>query len=476
MQLARREFLGGGAALLAGIAATRPSPAVAATCRGCPRVRFGVLTDTHIGTEWMMGINSAACEKALRDFKSQGVDAVAVLGDIANNGKIGQLEEFARIWNEVFPGGTGENGKKVEKLFIAGNHDVASWRKYEEQDPEVYIAPTIGKVWERCFNEPYVPVWRKEINGFQFVGMNWGFYPKGVKEPVYSREKLAPVLAEAYRLTPAGQPVFHFRHAPPAGTCWGSGKGAFGTAEALYGEDERLMVFTGHLHAPISHPGSIWQGDYTVVNAGAVTWTCFPGSPYPKHLLSGAVYAKCQETVSVYDGEVVIGRKSIWDGEKMGCDWVIPLPLKKENFPYVASKIAAKAVAPRFPSGAKVAANMAMGENVLQKMRLSFDAAQGNGGVSLSFPPAQIDSESDMVMCYEVSAIGTRNGETIANEKFFTEFYRGPGYISGRCEHLFAAELLKPGEPCRFEVCAVDFFGKKSEAICSDEFTYRRFL
>lgn len=477
MDIARRSFIGNAVALFGGAAvAGLPVGATEKRRRGRPRVRFGILTDTHIGTEWMMGINSAATEKALRDFRDRDVDGVAVLGDITNNGYIEQLEEFARIWNEVFPGDRGRDGRKVEKLFVSGNHELATWRKFEKQDPERNLAPRIAEIWERCFREPYLPAWRKEINGIQFTGQNWRFGPGVTPGGAYRREDLEPVLNEALRLASPGDPVFHLRHAPPGNTCWGSGKGGFGTADRLFGADERVFLFTGHLHTPVSHPQSIWQGGYSLVNAGVVTWTCFPGSGYPKELLSGAVYAKNQCIASVYDDEIVIERTSIWTGESLGGDWRIPLPLNRATFPYAGEKLKAIARTPLFPSSAVLAANIAMGENVLARMPLSMNAARGNGGVLLSFPAADVDSPDDMVMYYEATAVRADDSGQVATRKFFTEFYRGRRYLQGMCEHLFPAEDLPEGVPCRFEVRAVDFFGRRSAPLISRPVAFKCYL
>ena len=123
MNLSRRGFLGGGAALFGSVAAA--GAAKSAGHDAPPRLKIGVIADPHIGTQWMMGINSPATEKAFRDFREQRVDAVAVLGDFTNSGTIAQWEEFAQIWYDVFPDDLGADGKRVEKLFVTGNHDVA---------------------------------------------------------------------------------------------------------------------------------------------------------------------------------------------------------------------------------------------------------------------------------------------------------------------------------------------------------------
>ena len=151
MDVSRRSFLGGGAALFGSVAANGTGRTGILPVQGAangqdarspsrrPRLKIGVIADPHIGTKWMMGINAPATEKAFRDFRSQGVDVVAVLGDMTEGGTIAQWEEFAQIWYDVFPNDLGVDGKKVEKLFITGNHDVACWKPPEQQDPEDWM-------------------------------------------------------------------------------------------------------------------------------------------------------------------------------------------------------------------------------------------------------------------------------------------------------------------------------------------------
>lgn len=38
------------------------------------------------------------------------------------------MEFHAEAWNRVFPDGLSPDGRKIEKLFVTGNHDVAGWQ------------------------------------------------------------------------------------------------------------------------------------------------------------------------------------------------------------------------------------------------------------------------------------------------------------------------------------------------------------
>ena len=319
-----------------------------------------------------------------------------------------------------------------------------------------------------------MPAWRKEIKGFQFTGINWGLYPKETISDAFRREILEPYLKEAQTRAKPGDPIFHLQHAPISNTCYCSGKKGFGTAEQLFGDDARAFVISGHVHKPLTHPRNIWQGEYTALSAGVITWTSFPPFGWPKELPGGAAYAKSQCTISVYDDEIEIERKSVWTGDLLGETWRIPLPLDKATFPYTREKIEARGAAPVFPSGAKVVANVGMGENVFWKVPPNKKAVQGNGGIALTFPAAEPRGTDDMVMCYEAVARRTDDGSEIAQRKFYTEFFLGQRYMRSLCEYLFESEALVDGVECTFEVCAVDFFGNRSAPLRSRPIVCRR--
>ena len=84
-----------------------------------PLLRFGVASDLHV-TDWA---SAETFRRALRWFRDQGVDAVTVPGDLTDHGILPQLENVARSWREVFPDDRAPDGRRVERLFIYGNHD-----------------------------------------------------------------------------------------------------------------------------------------------------------------------------------------------------------------------------------------------------------------------------------------------------------------------------------------------------------------
>ena len=83
LSVPRRAFLGSGLATLGGVLVPR-----AVWAAETPRLRFGVITDVHIG-----GRKEAPqrLETALRWLDARDVDAVLCCGDVAHTGQICQM-------------------------------------------------------------------------------------------------------------------------------------------------------------------------------------------------------------------------------------------------------------------------------------------------------------------------------------------------------------------------------------------------
>ena len=114
--VSRRSFLAGASAFsLSGCMSGRGG-----FLSGKPNLRFGVISDIHI-TGWE---SAEVFRKTLRWYRDQGVDAVMIVGDIADHGIMQQLENMAKSWYEVFPDDRAPDGRRVEKLFVYGNHDI----------------------------------------------------------------------------------------------------------------------------------------------------------------------------------------------------------------------------------------------------------------------------------------------------------------------------------------------------------------
>ena len=125
--LSRRRFIQGAGALLGWGALRGGGRAFAAPSglfsQGTPNLTFGILTDIHLKQSGTSFNGQAMFRKALEWFRDQGVDAVAVCGDMADTGMLAELQAVAQTWSDVFPNDAAPDGRHVERLFIYGNHD-----------------------------------------------------------------------------------------------------------------------------------------------------------------------------------------------------------------------------------------------------------------------------------------------------------------------------------------------------------------
>ena len=127
----RRSFIGKSLSV-AGLAVCRCGPAFAAPrgrySYGNPELVFGVISDIHVkplsGGKYFTG----PFKSALEMFREEGVDAVVVAGDMITNAVTDEMEKFAETWFDVFPDDKLPDGRKVERIFVYGNHDVTHFR------------------------------------------------------------------------------------------------------------------------------------------------------------------------------------------------------------------------------------------------------------------------------------------------------------------------------------------------------------
>ena len=102
IQLSRRDFLGGAAALMG-----------MGGCRSLgiggpkPNLSFGVISDIHITTPE----STEAFRRVLEYFRDRKVDAVVVAGDLSDWGLKSGLKYVADTWYSVFPNDRAPDGR-----------------------------------------------------------------------------------------------------------------------------------------------------------------------------------------------------------------------------------------------------------------------------------------------------------------------------------------------------------------------------
>lgn len=468
----RRSFLRGLAACGA-LGAVRP---IFADCTNTsPCLRLGVLSDIHLRAE---AGSDSYFKKALRYFRDRGVDGVIIAGDIADSGRVDELQFCADAWFSVFPNDTAPDGRHVERLFVYGNHCIESWRwggmwTSPYKDEAKRLADAIGyadnrkTAWERAFHEEYKPIWMKTVRGFPVIGAHWTkLSGEGIEIEAFMknhRDDIDPT-----------RPFFYIQHNHPKDTCFGAW---------AYGHDDgrstralsafpNAVAFTGHSHYTLTDERSVWQGAFTSCNAGSLFYTGLDyslrentapnksGYMGEKRKLRMSGFNTSQshqgQVLSVYPDRLVLERLDFAGMLSLGDDIVLPQPLCQER-PYAFDVRAASRVAPEFAASATVSVASAKDE-------------AGETLVTVSFPPAETRQKC-RVFEYEVTATLVEDGVDLvqAQRRVMAPDFHLADYpqqrLAGQC--VFAAsDLLLKGNYV-FSVRPVECFGHKGKAIAS---------
>ena len=466
MHYSRKFFIG--SCIAAGASAGCASFRGALSSR--PIAKIGVVSDVHLREPGDEG----SFIKAFEYFRDNGADGVMLAGDIADTGRIDQLRRAADSWFKVFPGGKAPDGRKVEQLFIYGNHDRWGWTsglsREQMKDPAALVG-AIGasreimkKAWEDCFHEEFSPVWMKHVNGIAVVGAHWGF------EDDHSKD-MERFFAEKGRTLDPHLPFLYTQHDHPKDTCFGPWAWGHddGTSTRVLSAFPNAVALSGHSHYTLTDERTVWQGAFTSINAGSLKcsstdYACREnasgnssgyGGENRRHAMPRIRTDDGRQgmLVSVFADRLEIERREFVFGERLGDDWIVPIPADG-TFSY--ARRAAGRSAPAFAKDAKVEVAPADGEKGERKLVVRFPSARAVDGCRVNE--------------YEVTATLVEDDFDLvqAQRRVLAADFHLPASKCGggnSCA-FFVDELPKKGRYV-FSVRPVECFGKKGAAIAS---------
>jgi len=489
----RREFIGMAAAFGTVTAGSRATAADARSNGGNPldlgdvKLKVGILSDIHVTNE-KPGLRDSSEHfiKALRYFDTQKVDAVLVSGDLFTSGRICEPEIVARAWNTVFPNDRAPDGRKVERLFVTGNHDIEDWSYHcakgetvaqkAERVKDKMFAFHRQETWKRLFGEDYAPYYAKTVKGYTFIMRNWPSAFHGEKRAI--REAMAELGPKVKN----DKVFFYCQHEQADDTVnaswlidgvkWGNGQDD-GLTKKVLSDYPNCVCFTGHNHNSLADERSIWQGEYTAVNCGCLVGWAFAGpgrenghdvdpNPIPvrempcfdmTHVYQGLV-------MSVYENHLRFHRREFVNGGVLGDDWIVPIGSAER--PYAFAPRAKASRPPRFAPDAKVT----LREIPQGKDRTGDVHAQ----VEVSFPSITSATGGDRAHDYSVR-VEMRIGDVIrvVDEKrvFSDRFMWAEKDDQAPVKCLFAKSALPPKRPLRFVITPYNCWLKPGPSLVS---------
>ncbi|MBO7471565.1 MAG: metallophosphoesterase, partial [Bacteroidaceae bacterium] len=239
------------------------------------RLVFAVISDVHVGNNSGKGYK-VKIPQALQNLTGYGkLDAMAVVGDLTDNGRTDQYQEFVQFF-----GSNSNIINPVENfIFMMGNHD-----NYDSNGQNNYKSGLRSFNGNRSYpldqyilikGYPFISIsQRGSANNDDNVSNGTTSYPSTVVTT------LKRYLKRAAEEAP-GKPIFVFTHVAPRWTCyssWGEIEGAAWAMKVLnpvLNEYPQVVAFCGHSHYPLGDPRSIHQGAnpnstrnnyYTVIN------------------------------------------------------------------------------------------------------------------------------------------------------------------------------------------------------------------
>ncbi|XRG79816.1 carbohydrate-binding protein [Rossellomorea sp. GAMAL-10_SWC] len=216
---------------------------------------FMTISDTHSVAQG--DINDVRLDNALSDAVSNNVQSVSVVGDLTQNGTDAQYNTLMKTMNK-YP--------QLDRNLVLGNHDVRWMGGFETAKNRFLTHTDMPGVY-----------YDKWINGYHFIYLAT---ETDEKDSAYISDTqmkwLSDRLAENASLD---KPIFLFLHQPLDNTVYDeypsdpyqSDEIQDQKLEDIIGKYPQSVFITGHIHYPLTLPGSFYNKQYfTMMRDGAI--------------------------------------------------------------------------------------------------------------------------------------------------------------------------------------------------------------
>ena len=354
-----------------------------------PVMRFVATSDSHIeelgdtGCRRISALLKTAYAISDADEDYKNLDAVVFSGDITDNGKLKSFFAFAATTDNEIREGT-------ERLaVVAKAHDSYA---YSNNSLKIFTGIT-GQ--ETDFH--------RVIGDFHFIGISRSETLKH-----YTDEQvdwLDENIAAAVKADPE-KPVFVFQHEHVRDTVYGSSKtdgwglDVFSDVLAKY---PQVVHISGHSHFPANDPRAIWQGEFTAINDGGLSYyeLAVDGKngqfPKEKERMTQALIVEVDA-----DNRVLVKVLDV-DAGKIMREFLVDNITEKNKTKYSFEARKEKATAPVFSDGAEL---------TYEKKGLMH---------YITVPQARV-SEDNEVFVYRIFVENSK-GRTVYKDWAFSDYY-----------------------------------------------------
>ncbi|MBR0225460.1 MAG: metallophosphoesterase [Thermoguttaceae bacterium] len=255
-QFDRRTFLGASALVLC-----LPSKLVASEPSNEMVLRFAACSDVHYdrthNDQSAEHVRFNAALKTMNEYSASQpynkFDALVVAGDFSNHGVVEEIGAFKKTMDDNLASAT-------RRVLCMGNHEFYGGNR---------------ELWEKTFETPANR--RQEINGYQFITVAPEKGTCNENDYLYAREWLENEIKAAIAADPT-KPVFLVQHYHVYHTVFGSydlpgdfHAGVKDFADILE-KYPQIVHISGHSHYPSVEPRSVWQGKFTAIGTGSLSY------------------------------------------------------------------------------------------------------------------------------------------------------------------------------------------------------------